>query len=97
MNLISGSQNSMSKYKDNFLKLIKDSNDKNVKDKTLVAKEFENLRTSLAMKQKELIKNIDELNKQNAQMLTGFLEVINIHYEEINKVKKSIELILRKD
>lgn len=50
MNLISGSQNSMSKYKDNFLKLIKDSNDKNVKDKALVAKEFENLRTSLAIK-----------------------------------------------
>lgn len=30
-------------------------------------------------------------------MLTKFLESLNQHYEEIGKVKKSIESILRKD
>lgn len=30
-------------------------------------------------------------------MLTNFLEMINVHYEDVSKVKKSIELILRKD
>jgi hypothetical protein len=59
------------------LQLIKETNERNCKDKTLIAKEFENLRVSLTVKEKEIIRGVDELNKQNVQMLTSFLEMVN--------------------
>lgn len=87
----------MSKYKDTFLRYIKDTNERSNRDKSVVAKEFDNIRTTLALREKQLIKAIDDLNKKNIQVLTNFLEMINVHYEDVSKVKKSIELILRKD
>jgi len=40
---------------------------------------------------------LDEINKQNLASLTSFLEVINSNYEEANKVKRTIDIITKKD
>ena len=60
-------------------------------------KEFQILRSSINTKEKEITRVLETINKENILVLTGFLEKINAQYEEISKVKKSIELILRKD
>lgn len=88
--MISNSQSSMSKYKDNFLKQIKQTNQHSNRDKTIISREFQNIRASLITREKELLRTVDELNKKNIQILTNFLETLNIHYEEVSKVKKSI-------
>ena len=71
----------MTKYKDNFLRCIKETNDRHSREKNLVAREFENLRNALVIKEREVIKSLDEYNKENIQILTSFLEDINTHYE----------------
>lgn len=40
---------------------------------------------------------LEKMNRKNIETLKSFLEDLNINYEEINKVKKSVELVLRKD
>jgi hypothetical protein len=40
---------------------------------------------------------LEEVNKQNIAALTGFLEIINGNYEEANKIKRTIEVITKKD
>lgn len=42
----------MSKYKDNFLKNIKETNETSNIHKSLILKEFESIRTSLGVKEK---------------------------------------------
>ena len=44
-----------------------------------------------------MLRELDEINKQNLAALTGYLEVINVNYEEANKTKRSIETITKKD
>lgn len=51
----------------------------------------------MILKEKEILKNLEELNKENTQVLNNFLEEVNSHYEEMAKTKKIIENILRKD
>lgn len=43
------------------------------------------------------MKELDDINKQNLAALTNFLEVINSNTEEANKMKRSIEVITKKD
>ncbi len=43
------------------------------------------------------MKELDDINKQNLAALTNFLEVINTNTEEANKLKRSIEVITKKD
>jgi hypothetical protein len=43
------------------------------------------------------LKELDDINKQNLAALTNFLEVINTNTEEANKLKRSIEVITKKD
>jgi hypothetical protein len=62
-----------------------------------VTREFDIIRAALVTKEKELIRELDEINKQNLVSLTSFLEVINTNYEEANKVKRTIEIITKKD
>lgn len=62
-----------------------------------MTREFDIIRAALVTKEKELIRELDEINKQNLVSLTSFLEVINTNYEEANKVKRTIEIITKKD
>ncbi len=55
------------------------------------------MRATISAKEKELLRELDELNKQNLAALTRFLETINSNYEETNKLKRNIELITKKD
>ena len=87
----------MTKYKDNFMRSIKENHERTQREKNLVSREFENLRNTLILKEKEILKNLDELNKENNQVLTNFLEDVNSQYEEMAKVKKIIEGILKRD
>lgn len=87
----------MTKNKDIFLKSIKETNDRYSREKSFITKEFEILRNALNHKEKELSRTLEQINKDNIVVLTGFLEKINYQYEEISKIKKSVELILRKD
>jgi hypothetical protein len=50
INSASETQNSMTKHKENYLKMIKDVNDRNYKYKVIVVKEFENLKSRLVTK-----------------------------------------------
>ena len=55
------------------------------------------MRNALTSKDKELIKELEENNKHNIQILSTSLEGINENQEEANKIKKAIELTLSKD
>jgi hypothetical protein len=46
-----------------------------------VTREFDILRAAIASKEKELIRELEEINKQNISALTNYLEVINTNYE----------------
>jgi DNA-directed RNA polymerase subunit RPC12/RpoP len=91
------SQSVMGKLKEGFLRLIKETNDRHTRERNTLSREFDVIRAALAAKEKELLRELDEINKQNLAALTGFLETINGNYEEANKVKRSIELINKKD
>ena len=79
------------------MRSIKENHERTQREKNLVSREFENLRNTLILKEKEILKNLDELNKENNQVLTNFLEDVNSQYEEMAKVKKIIEGILKRD
>lgn len=71
----------MGKLKEGFLRMVKETNDRHVRQKNSVTREFDILRATVASKQKELIRELDEINKQNIAALTSYLEVINANYE----------------
>ena len=71
----------MGKLKEGFLRMVKETNDRHVRQKNSVTREFDILRATIASKQKELIRELDEINKQNIAALTSYLEVINANYE----------------
>ena len=87
----------MTKCKEGFLRMIKETNERHSREKNSVTREFDILRATIASKEKELLRELDEINKQNLAALTGYLEVINGNYEEANKTKRSIETITKKD
>lgn len=90
-------QGGMSKLKEGFLRMIKETNDRHSREKNSVTREFDVMRAALAAKEKELLRELEEVNKQNIASLTGFLEIINGNYEEANKIKRTIEVITKKD
>jgi hypothetical protein len=90
-------QSHMTKLKEGFLRLIKDTNERHGREKNAVSREFDLLRAALAAKEKELVRELDEVNKQNLAALTQYLETINGNYEEANKTKRHIETITKKD
>lgn len=94
---IGDSQGSMNKLKDGFLKIIKDTNERHSREKNAVTREFDILRATLSAKEKEIIRELEEVNKHNLAALTQFLEMINSNYEEANKTKRAIETITKKD
>lgn len=94
---LNDSQSSMNKFKEGFLRLIKETNDRHLRERNTVTREFDIIRATLATKEKELLKELDDINKQNLAALTNFLEVINTNTEEANKMKRSIEVITKKD
>ena len=55
------------------------------------------MRVSLTVKERELLKELDDINRYNLDTLTAILEQVNKNYEESNKVKKNIEIVLKKD
>ena len=55
------------------------------------------MRHALVVREKELLKQLDEINRQNVVILTTALEGVNDNQEDVTKVRKSIELILKKD
>lgn len=87
----------MNKLKDGFLKIIKDTNERHSREKNAVTREFDILRATLSAKEKEIIRELEEVNKHNLAALTQFLEMINSNYEEANKTKRAIETITKKD
>lgn len=74
------SQAAMTRLKEGFLRLIKDTNERHQRDKNALLREFDLLRATLAAKEKELTRQLDDLNKQNLSALTKCLEVINGNY-----------------
>ena len=87
----------MNKYKDKFKRAINEANDRNSREKALVTQEFNNLRSALTMKEKQIIRDLDSLHKDNIVILSGFIETVAKIYEDIEKSKKEIEAILRRD
>lgn len=63
----------MSKFKEGFLRLIKETNDRHLRERNTVTREFDIIRATLATKEKELLKELDDINKQNLAALTSFL------------------------
>ena len=55
------------------------------------------MRVSLTVKERELLKELDDINRYNLDTLTAILEQVNKNYEESNKVNKNIEIVLKKD
>jgi hypothetical protein len=47
---VTDSQGSMTKLKDGFLRLIKDTNDRHVRERNMVTREFDLIRAALAAK-----------------------------------------------
>jgi hypothetical protein len=70
---LNDSQSSMSKFKEGFLRLIKETNDRHLRERNTVTREFDIIRATLATKEKELLKELDDINKQNLAALTSFL------------------------
>lgn len=68
-----------------------------MREKILISRQFDMMRNALTSKDKELIKELEENNKHNIQILSTSLEGINENQEEANKIKKAIELTLSKD
>lgn len=55
------------------------------------------MRNALTLKEKEFLKELDDVNRHNVETLTLILEQVNKNYEESNKVKKNVEIVLKKD
>jgi predicted NUDIX family phosphoesterase len=53
---VNDSQTAMSKMKEGFLRLIKETNDRHSREKNSITREFDIIRTTLAAKEKELTK-----------------------------------------
>ena len=51
----------------------------------------------MTVKERELLKELDDINRYNLDTLTAILEQVNKNYEESNKVNKNIEIVLKKD
>ena len=94
---VNDSQTNMNKLKEGFLRLIKEANDRHARERNTVTREFDIIRASIAAKEKEFLKELDDINKQNLAALTTFLETINHNTEEANKLKRSIEIVTKKD
>lgn len=85
---IGAAQNNMNKFKDGFNRAIKEANERNTREKALVNQEFDNLRNALLVKEREILKDLDTIHKENVHVLTGFIDNINKVYEEVEKTKK---------
>ncbi len=65
MGKLTGFQNAVVKGKESFLRIIKSANDRHVREKHIISKEFEAMRTNLTMKEKEFLKELDDINRHN--------------------------------
>lgn len=87
---IGSAQNSMTKYKDGFKRTIKEANERNNREKSLVSQEFEILRNNLTNKEREIIRDLDVVHKQNVVVLQEFVESVERIYSDIEKTKREI-------
>ena len=94
---IGAAQNSMTKFKDGFRRTIKEAVDRNNREKSLVSQEFELLRNALTNKEREIIRDLDAIHKQNIGIVNDFVEHVEKTFADIEKIKKDIEHILQKD
>lgn len=53
------SQANMTKLKEGFLRMIKDTNERHSREKNSVTREFDILRATIATKEKELLRELD--------------------------------------
>ena len=77
--------------------MIKETNDRHARERNTVTREFDIIRATLASKEKEMLRELEDINKQNLAALTSFLETINGNHEDSNKLKRTIEVINKKD
>jgi hypothetical protein len=70
---VAEAQTGMGKLKEGFLRMIKETNDRHAREKNSVTREFDILRATIAAKEKELIRELEDINKQNLAALTNFL------------------------
>ena len=87
---IGAAQNTMTKFKDGFKRSIKEANDRNGREKSLVSQEFELLRNALTIKEREIIRELDIIHKQNVVLLSDFVENVEKIYTDIEKTKREI-------
>lgn len=90
-------QNNMNKFRDGFQRFIKEARERNSREKALVSQEFELLRNVLTNKERDIIKELDIVHKENVTILENFTTEIDKMYEDIEKTKKQIEDILGKE
>ena len=94
---IAKAQLDLRKNKEHYNKKIKDLSDETTKQKNFVAKEFESLRNYLMSKERECLREIDEVNHRNVSILTTEIDLINRQTDDTHKLTRSIEQTLKKE
>lgn len=94
---IARNQDDLKKNKEHYGRKIKELQEETVKQKAFVSKEFEILRGQLMTKEREYLRELDDISHRNTSILNTEIELINKQTEESNKLIRGIEQTLKRD